>query len=283
MITVLESYQCSKTGNKADMEDVTVVTEVFAAVIDGATNVSGRMIDGSTPGQHASRLVVETIQSLTGHEVIHEIIQLINRRFISFYKQHNMLEDVQKHPYLQLSATMVLYSHYYRRVWAIGDAQCLISGRYFQNQKIVDQITADARALLVEAELAKGRSLGDIQEDDRSFELIKPLIQSQYQFQNGHPDDPYSYSVINGFHIHKTSIVELVVQGNPIRLILASDGYPKLKETLEETEAFLTKCIQEDPLCIRTNKNVKGVTNGRLSYDDRSYLSLLVGAQQKGG
>ncbi|EZH66666.1 hypothetical protein DH09_12170 [Bacillaceae bacterium JMAK1] len=273
MIAVLESYQCSKTGDPSDMEDVTVVTESFAAVIDGATNVSGRMIDGSTPGQHASRLVAESIQSLTGHEEIREIIELINRRFIAFYKQYDMFEAVQKKPYLQLSATMMLYSHHHRKVWAIGDAQCMLNGQHVQNQKVVDQITANARALLVEAEQVMGRTQAQIQEDDQSFELIKPLIQSQYQFQNGHPNHPYSYSVINGFHIHEASIVELIVQRDTTILILASDGYPKLEDTLEEMEAFLARSIQEDPLCIRTNKSVKGVTNGRISYDDRSYLS----------
>ncbi|GAJ97738.1 hypothetical protein [Geomicrobium sp. JCM 19055] len=276
MITVLESYQCSKTGNPSDMEDVTVVTESFAAVIDGATNVSGRKINDQTPGQHAARLVAETIQTLAGHEGIREIIQLINRRFIAFYRQYNMLEVVQEQPYLQLSATMVLYSHHHRKVWTIGDAQCLLNGRHVQNQKIVDQITANARALVVEAERAMGKTEAQIQEDDQSFELIKPLIQSQYQFQNGHPNNPYSYSVINGFPIHQESIVERALKDDPTTLILASDGYPKLEETLEATEAVLAKSIKEDPLCIRANKSVKGVTNGRISYDDRSYLKLKI-------
>lgn len=57
-------------------------------------------------------------------------------------------------------------------------------------------------------------------------------------------------------------------------LVLASDGYPFLKPTLDESEAMLASQLGNDPLCMNTFKATKGLMAGNKSFDDRSYLRV---------
>lgn len=55
---------------------------------------------------------------------------------------------------------------------------------------------------------------------------------------------------------------------------LATDGYPVLFETLEESEAALAAALKKDPLCYRENPQTKGLITGNTSFDDRCYLQF---------
>jgi hypothetical protein len=57
-------------------------------------------------------------------------------------------------------------------------------------------------------------------------------------------------------------------------LILSSDGYPRLFDTLLETEDYLKQCLIEDPLCYKTIISTKGIKEGQSSFDDRCYLKI---------
>ena len=57
---------------------------------------------------------------------------------------------------------------------------------------------------------------------------------------------------------------------------MASDGYPKLANTLEETETLLDYQRKTDPLNIGTFKATKAFVEGNNSFDDRSYIRFQV-------
>lgn len=60
-------------------------------------------------------------------------------------------------------------------------------------------------------------------------------------------------------------------------VVLASDGYPNLKGTLEESECELSDVIENDPMCFLLHRSTKGVRDDRnTSYDDRAFCRLLV-------
>ncbi len=77
--------------------------------------------------------------------------------------------------------------------------------------------------------------------------------------------------MLNGFPIRSDRVIVHTVPPHS-RLVLASDGYPVLKETLAESEAALKELIQKDPLCFRENKGTKGLVKGNGSFDDRTYI-----------
>lgn len=75
-------------------------------------------------------------------------------------------------------------------------------------------------------------------------------------------------------------------------IILASDGYPELKSTLEESEQALHKILEEDPLLFRQFKSTKGKIvkppsfgdhsskkTGATSFDDRTYVRIRTQSQ----
>ena len=61
---------------------------------------------------------------------------------------------------------------------------------------------------------------------------------------------------------------------NAACVIMASDGYPVLADTLEETERLLACSLAEDPLRIGEHPSTKGVAAGNESFDDRTYLRI---------
>ena len=57
-------------------------------------------------------------------------------------------------------------------------------------------------------------------------------------------------------------------------VILASDGYPFLGDSLQESEEALKKQLEDDPLCINSFKATKGLMRGNKSFDDRCYVKF---------
>ena len=85
----------------------------------------------------------------------------------------------------------------------------------------------------------------------------------------------FGYDVINGGKICPDNVIVYQVKAGD-RVILASDGYPDLFDTIEETENYLFLMLENDPLCIHDLRGTKGVLPGNQSFDDRSYIGFYV-------
>lgn len=75
---------------------------------------------------------------------------------------------------------------------------------------------------------------------------------------------------VNLNHIH----VYAVQTGD--KVTMSTDGYPKLFDSLEDTERYLEKCIHDDPECLYELRGTKCIQHGNVSYDDRAYISFRV-------
>jgi glycerophosphoryl diester phosphodiesterase len=64
----------------------------------------------------------------------------------------------------------------------------------------------------------------------------------------------------------------LTLDFQPWEIVLASDGYPFLCKTLEESEQRLAQQKSEDPLNIGAFKATKAFTKENNSFDDRAYI-----------
>ena len=84
----------------------------------------------------------------------------------------------------------------------------------------------------------------------------------------------YWYPILDGFPVPDEGIRIEPIPKKTHTIILASDGYPILKESLESSEQALHQILEADPLLFRTYKATKGVQEGNLSYDDRAYMKL---------
>src|SRR5699024_899233 len=173
-------------------------------------------------------------------------------------------------------AVMAVYSKYYNEVWIVGDCQCFVRGKVYNNSIKIDEIASYARSIYLEAELKSGKSIENLKRKDTGREYIAPLIRSQQYFQNTKPTDEYSFEVINGYPIYQSEICKIQLSESDREIVLASDGYPFLKQTLEESEEALKITLKEDPLCFRQYKSTKGLSSENISFDDRTYIRFKI-------
>jgi hypothetical protein len=276
MMKIIEQHLQSKTANDELCEDIYFCNDKFAAVIDGASNVSGELFEGRNPGQWAAITIKEAISELSGEEQIDAIVSAINQKYDILYKRLRIEERILIEPYIRPSASMVVFSKHHRKIWMIGDCQCYFNGTLYQNLKHVDKVFEEVRSIVLQAELVNGGTVEDFLDRDIGSELIKPLIQKQYNFQNGDPTSHLSYGVVNGFPIPNALIKTVDVPEDVEYISLATDGYSEIFSTLAETESELQRLLELDPLCIKENIGTKAWMKGNSSYDDRTYIKVEV-------
>ncbi|MDF2715385.1 MAG: Glycerophosphoryl diester phosphodiesterase [Paenibacillus sp.] len=271
---VIEASMISKTGDPLTCEDRYCVTEHYACVIDGATDVSGKRYGGLTSGQIISAGIAEAISALPPDAELETVMRTINDCLIRLYKDQDMYGAIRENAYSLPSAAMVLYSRHRHAVWMVGDCQCMVDEELHTNPKIVDEITANARSLFLEAELQQGKTVEQLLMKDTGFEAVRPFIAMQYYMQNAKKETQYGYAAITGFDFDLSRVKTVRVKEDTEFLVLASDGYPKARATLAQSEDDLRRILDNDPLCFREYKLAKGLMAGNVSFDDRTYLKL---------
>ena len=132
-----------------------------------------------------------------------------------------------------------------------------------------DKLLADMRAMYLETARLDGVNY----EGDIGREAIMPLLKQCIKLAN--TDGEFGYDAINGGPV-KPENVKIVPVKEGDFVVLASDGYPKLFDTLKETESYLFEALKKDPECIGVLRSTKGLKKGNESYDDRSYISFKV-------
>lgn len=177
----------------------------------------------------------------------------------------------------RLTCSAVIYSRARRVVWMVGDCQCRFGGRTVTHPKWVDTVLAEARCDVLRALLAEGHGVEALRERDLGRAVIADALRTQTNFQNDtNPYNPFRYPVLDGFPVDEAQVPEWPV-GQADRLVLASDGYPVLCDTLRDTEGELRRLLRADPLCMAEMAGTKAWMKGNDSYDDRCYLSITLG------
>lgn len=257
--------------NREECEDGIAVNDNFIAVIDGSTSKTPIQIKaGYSNGRYCMELVKSYINAMPADICADEFCDGITARIFSLYRQYGIdTERLRRNPVERLTASAVIYSAYRRQIWMIGDCQCIANGQTYDNAKPQESVLADRRATFLRHAVANGLDIKDVQTKDpgRAF-ILQDII-------DGCREQNICYSVIDGFNIPKDKIKIINVADNCNEVILASDGYPFLKPTLQESEDALCHQLGNDPLCIGDFKATKGLMNGNVSFDDRSYIRFV--------
>lgn len=246
-------------------EDALLITGNFIAVVDGVSAKNGRLFDGLTGGKRASEKVCEAIvlfdENITAREAVDKITQ----------KVYELYEDNE--PVGAAAACAIIFSKARNEIWSIGDCQCLINGEIFTHEKEVDRINSDVRALVLEMAKQEGKTEAELLANDIGREFIMPILERQHIFAN--KTGRFSYGVFNGTSVpDEHVIVHKVKQEDEV--VLASDGYPHLKDTLEESERLLKEEMKNNPLCDGEYRSTKGKAEDNISFDDRTYIRFKV-------
>lgn len=259
---IQEIYTQSKTGRQEDNEDNLYYGSHFIAVVDGATAKSEALYGGRTGGRLCAERIVDAIRSLDREVTCEEAVSRIYQKLREMEETWG-LEEKDIH----CCASAVIFSCARREIWSIGDCQYMVDEQLYTNVKPVDRIMSEARAAAIQILIQKGVTEEQLLRRDLGREMILPLLREQRYLENSAA--PYGYPVFN-----RCAPPAFTVCKVPDRctVVLASDGYPFLRGSLAESERKLAELLRDDPLCYKKYRSTKGLREGNVSFDDRSYI-----------
>lgn len=258
IMTITEQFICGK-HTAADCEDGIVITNDFAAVIDGSTSKTPKRLDPSMKnGRFAMLLISEYIKQMPADYTMNNFCRGITLRIAEEYAKRGIAEDMAKHPEERLTASVIIYSNSRKEVWMVGDCQAIIDGEHYDNSKPYEQEIAMQRATLIKNGMSPKEARCAIEP-----QLIKAMLEGQNR----------QYAVIDGTPIYMPG-TRIVTASHCV--VLASDGYPTLLPTLHESEEALAQHLTDDPQNITDFIATKGLVEGNVSFDDRTYIKLTI-------
>ena len=269
---IVSQFLAAKTGEAEECEDGIVVTEDFAAVIDGATDTTGRRYNGITGGRYAMLACADAIRTLNAKAdakaAISHLTEILAERL-----------PLNPPPDENPMAVAAIYSEARREIWQIGDVGFWHPGLPaggVKPHKAVDRYAADIRAAVLRAELANGADPAKLAQSDSGREAILSLLTHQSIFCNNAGAGEWAYAALDGKPVEFDLVTVQPVPDDVNTVVIASDGYPIILPTLQASEELLASLLTEDPLCIGPLLGTKGVFPGNASYDDRAYLNIRV-------
>ena len=223
------------------------------------------------------KLVSRYIRHMPKNTTFENFMRGVTAYVRKHYKK-SMLQRLTEHPEDRLTCSVVVFSRLCREIWMIGDCQCLISPLtshdsplYYDNPKPYETELAAMRAKEVCRQLADGKTIDDLCRNDTARPVIIPRMIETMRNQN------ITYSVVDGFAIDKRHVRTITLDFQPYEIVLASDGYPFLHPTLEESEAALQHQRSVDPLNIGPQfQATKAFHPDFNSFDDRAYIRFKV-------
>jgi len=270
---VIEQFLRGKTPYPADCEDSFFVSEHFAAVIDGVTTKSSRRYNNESSGKACSQLLSKALEDLPIQSTASQAVEFLTSVVFAMYEELGIEEQLRDSPAERAAACIAIYSLYRNEIWMVGDCQCMVDTKYYSNPKAIDTLLSEVRSLFIQTELRKGKSHDDIRRNDTGREFILPLLERQAIFQNSFKKEKFGYGVIDGYKVPRREI-NVIKLSDPGSIIIATDGYPCLFETLDQSERYLKKILKKDPLCFQKFKTTKGLQPGNISFDDRAFLKF---------
>ena len=273
---ILEQTLVAKNPKKKS-EDGIVVTNDFIAVIDGSTSKTDyRHSIFRSNGRYAMQLVSSYITRMPKTTSCQQFMTGVTAYIRKHYKK-SMLPRLAEHPEERLTCSVIVFSRLNREIWMIGDCHCLLTPldnhlapltpEYYDNPKPYEAELAAMRAEEVKRLLADGKSQDELLRNDIARPVIIPRMLETMRQQN------VTYSVVDGFPIDRQHVRTITLDFHPWDIVLASDGYPFLCPTLEESESRLREQRESDPLNIGPAfQATKGFHPDFNSFDDRAYI-----------
>lgn len=276
---IIEQFLCGKANNEDLNEDRIAVTDHFVALMDGATNRAGSMLEGKTLGRFASETIATAIADLPADCDARTAVDLLSESLRE--KTHNAAAAAGidfAHDWSAPASAILIYSRARQEIWRVADSTFIVDGggpqmRFFAQERV----WCDLRRAWLQAQMVRGRSVDDLLQDDQSWQLLTPLIGELKVFANSDHAmaHPYGFGVINGGRV-PDRYVEVFEAPGAKEIVFASDGYPEVLPTLEATEQALARTLAADPLMYKIHPQVKGLRPGWVSYDDRSYIRFKI-------
>lgn len=272
MIQPIESKTVAKCGDDRGNHDGLAVTENYIAVFDALQARGWRAWDGLPAGVFARKIMVSTLEELDGELDAQSVIRALEEKLASETARcAQEMKDDQIYAYPQSRA--LIYSVARREIWRLGDSPFCIDGELNYQRSEGYEKAAETRAEVMERFLANSLSdLKDLVNTDygRSSAMDEIIAEEKradgVETLSGRPgvDLDTLFGNIEVFPVKPGSEV-----------ILASDGYPRILSTLEESEKWLEDERARDPLFVHDYKALAGAKDEETGYDDRTYVRFV--------
>ena len=264
-VEIIEQFTRGKRRDNDYSEDRLIIGKHLFGVIDGARGPDYTDTDMITAAlENAVCLAKSTRPETTPHILVDQLTEnmatakttagLSNRRYTGGH-----MISVFHAP----SGTL----------WRVGDCPFRMNGITYDNEFEVETIAARQRAVTIEAMILNGHRIEDLLGDPGYLDSFSPYFHSLLDFAN-RDTHPLGFGVINGLRVPDNLVQVFDIPKTVSELIITSDGYPVVADTLADTEVALEGLLKRDPLCIREHICSKGLTHDQVSFDDRTYLKL---------
>jgi len=267
---MIETLCRGKLGDTLN-EDALFIGSGFVAVIDGATDKSGRAVQGMAPGRFAATAVHGAVAAMPADATRDECVDLITLALSSALKDSGWPPDI-RFP----GASAVIYSRERREIWRVGDCPFRVGLRNYLKRDEAEMRIARIRALHVMQKLASGATVDEIARDDPGRKAILPLLRERERHANA--EGPLGYAVLDGRHVPASLREPPVHVPEGETVILASDGLDFILDSLEDTERAQRLSYLLDPLRIGHDglgPATKAIPPGATQHDDQTYARFL--------
>ena len=276
-VSIEERFSTSKTGKQEDCEDlIHDRSQHFVAVIDGVTSKTDKKWNGETGGRVAARIINRAFAQMPQDYTAYQAVDLMTVMIAEYYEKFDCIKTAEANPTQRIAASFVAISLCKNEIWSVGDCQFMLGNQTYSSRISVDQIMSGVRALFLELEILKGATIDELCAHDTGRDFILPLLKTQSFLQNNPKAGEYWYPVVDGFSVPREGIVVKAIPEEVDTIVLASDGYPVLRNNLEESESLLKDILEKDPLLFREYKATKGKSKGNVSFDDRAFVKVRI-------
>ncbi|MFD7919658.1 GNAT family N-acetyltransferase [Streptomyces sp. NPDC059740] len=253
-------------------EDELLITDELVAVIDGATDKSGRNYGGLTGGARAAQCVRDTLARMAPGTTPGAAVEQITAAFAELRERWNVPAGDPVAP----SAVAAVVVPALGLIWRVGDVHVALrrgaTWTRLPATKRIDDVLAGSRAAYTHCMLASGRSEEEIAEHDPGRAVILPILKEQGRLANR--PGPYGYGVFDGTPVPAGFVEIIAFDGDVEEVVLATDGFLSPAATLVAAEAELREALAQDSLRIGVNPGTKGLRPGADSFDDRTYARM---------
>ena len=154
---VIERFCRGKRADQSLNEDGLVITDGFAAVVDGVTSKSVRHLWRPSGGVVARGLLIDAVGTLPRNATMRETQMTLDRRLRAEYARSDADESVfVNKPWERLQANAVVYSAAHREAWLFGDCQIMVNGVQTPTLKRVDELLGEVRSFAAQAMASDG-------------------------------------------------------------------------------------------------------------------------------
>ncbi|MDG4795207.1 protein phosphatase 2C domain-containing protein [Micromonospora sp. WMMD1082] len=277
--TVAEQQQIPKGSGRG--EDRLVLRREgsglrLGAVIDGATDKSGRDYGGRTGGAIAAQCVADALAEHAVDLSPTDAVAMVTDRLAALRRRWAIDPDDALAP----SAVAAVVVPRRGEIWRVGDVHVALrrgagDWQVYPADKTIDRVVASARAALLHCLLAAGASAADLAATDPGRAMVMPLLRAQGVLANRDDEHPLGHGVLDGRAVPARYVEVIPVPPGVREVVLASDGYLTPAPTWAAAESELAASLRADPLRIGPNPGTKGLADS-YSFDDRTYLRLTV-------